>query len=57
MFVLVPQEFPEGPQEVPDVRTFRGISGDVPGTSRAGWIIAVDLSREKELDVDPKAIQ
>ena len=55
--MLVPQEFPEGSQEVPDVRTFRGISGDVPGTSRAGWIIAVDLSREKELDVDPKAIQ
>ena len=55
--MLVPQEFPKGPLDVPDVRTFRGISGDVPGTSRAGWIIAVDLSREKELDVDPKAIQ
>ena len=26
-----------GPLEVPDVTTFRGPSGDVPGTSRAGW--------------------
>ena len=25
------------PLEVPDVKTFRGPSGDIPGTSRAGW--------------------
>ena len=28
---------PKSPLEVPDVRTFRGLSRDVPGTSRAGW--------------------
>ena len=37
IFVLVPGESFECPLEVPDVRTFRGPSGDVPGTSRAGW--------------------
>ena len=30
---------PKSPLEVPDVRTFRGPSGDVLGTSRAGWIV------------------
>ena len=41
IFVLVPWESPEGPLEVPDVRTFRGPSGDVHGTSRAGWVLPV----------------
>ena len=36
---MVSWEFPEGPLEVPDVRTFRGPLGDVHGTSRAGWDI------------------
>ena len=27
-----------GPLEVPDVATFRGPSGDVPGTSHADWV-------------------
>ena len=31
-------ESPEGPQDVPDVRTFRRPSGDVSGTSLAGWV-------------------
>ena len=35
IFVLVPQESFEGSLEVPDVRTFRRTSGDVPGTSLA----------------------
>ena len=35
--MLVLWESPEGPLEVPDVRTFRGPSGDVPVTSWAGW--------------------
>ena len=34
----VPWRSPEGPLEVPDVKTFRGPSGGVPGTSRAGWV-------------------
>ena len=34
---MVPQESPKGRLEVPDVRTFRGPSGDIPGTSCAGW--------------------
>ena len=38
IFGLVPWESPEGPLEVPDVRTFRGPSGDVPETSCAGWV-------------------
>ena len=39
IFLMVSWEFPEGPLEVPDVRTFRGPLGDVHGTSRAGWDI------------------
>ena len=31
---------PKSPLEVPDVRTFRGPSWDVPGTSRTGWVIS-----------------
>ena len=27
----------KSPLQVPGIRTFRGPSGDVPGTSRAGW--------------------
>ena len=37
IFVLVPREFLDGRLEVPDVRTFRGPSRDVAGTSRAAW--------------------
>ena len=37
-FLLVPKESPEDPQDVPDVRTFRRPSGDVSGTSLAGWV-------------------
>ena len=40
-FLLVPYESSEGPLDVPDVRTFRRPSGDVPGTSRAGWFYKV----------------
>ena len=39
-FLLVLMEFPEGALVVPDVRIFRGPSGDIPGTSRAGWVAA-----------------
>ena len=37
-FLLV--ESTETPLKIPDVRSFRGPSGDVPGTSRAGWVLA-----------------
>ena len=37
-FVLVPRESPEGPLQVPDIRTFRGSSGHVPGKFCAGWV-------------------
>ena len=42
----VPWRSPGGPLEVLDVRTFRGPSGDVPGTSRAGWVIAYLLTQK-----------
>ena len=44
-FVLVP----EGSLEVPDVRTFRGPSGNVPGTSRAGWVVAYEYQKNKQV--------
>ena len=37
IFVLVPYASPEGHLEDTDFRTFRGPSGEVPVTSRAGW--------------------
>ena len=33
---------PESPLEVPDVRTFRGPSGDAYGTSHVGWDVSVE---------------
>ena len=44
IFVLVPWETLEGPLEIPDVGTFRGPSGDVLRTLRAGWVTASLLS-------------
>ena len=41
---LVPLESPEGTLEVPDVRTFRGSSGNVSGKSRAGWVIILEMA-------------
>ena len=38
IFLLVLYKSPEGSLEVPDIRTFRGPSRNVPGTSRAGWV-------------------
>ena len=32
---------PKSPLEVPDVRTFSGPSGDVPGMLRAGWELII----------------
>ena len=32
-----PRSPPKGTLEVPDVRTFRGTSGNIPGMSRSGW--------------------
>ena len=37
--MLVPYESPEYPLEFPDVKTFRGPAGGVPGTSCAGWVV------------------
>ena len=36
IFVLVLQESPEGSLEVPDIKSFTGLSKDVAGTTRAG---------------------
>ena len=43
IFLLVSQKSSQGPLEVLDVRTFRGPSGDVSGTSRASWVILAKL--------------
>ena len=36
--MLVPWEYPEGPLEVLGIRTYRGPSGDIPGTPCASWV-------------------
>ena len=42
--MLVPYESLERPLEVPDVKTFRKPLGDVPGKSRAGWVVFAYLN-------------
>ena len=46
---------PKSPLKVPDVRTFRGPSGDVPGTSRAGWVINDENNTNYGVDKDTEA--
>ena len=54
IFLLVPLESPEGPLEVPDVRTFKGPSVDVPRTSRAGWDICTLIVTVKKVHAQSK---